>query len=114
MFERIDTIISNDVFEWVISEIDAQIAQYAAKKKPPPEELVDKRQQAQIALSLLQAKVEAGQLSQEDYLNQMKAKIEEEKGLAKKYMTEGKKDLALLALRRSKIMEKEVSKTEKF
>jgi hypothetical protein len=44
-------------------------------------------------------------------LNQLKSKIVAEKELAKKYLVQGKRDWAALALQRSKIMQAELDAT---
>lgn len=84
------------------------MASYKVKKQEPPDDLLDRQQQVQLALTMLQTKVETGQLDQDTYLNQLKAKVVEEKQRAGMFAKQGKKDWGLLALRRAKIMEGEV------
>jgi len=104
----VEFIISNDVLEAEVQNINQKIAAYKVKKASPPEDLVDRKQAAEMALQLLQVKVSTGQLNEEVYSKQLQAKIEEEKELAKKMIRNGRKDRASEAVFRYKTMEKEL------
>ncbi len=88
-----------------------EIASLTSKKQPVPEELADKKSAIELKLTLLQVQVTTGQLDQEMYMNQLKEKIAFEKSLATKLAKQSKKDLATVALRRVKVMEKELEAT---
>lgn len=73
-----------------------------------PEDLDNRKQLLQISLNVLQTKVSAGQLTEQEYMKMMEEKIAEEKVLAKGLLAAGKKDWALQALNRVKIMKAEI------
>lgn len=87
----VDNIVSNDVLEY---EIDAVNTQLAAQKAAPPESLIDRKQALELKMNLLVIRVQTGQLSPEDYVEQLKKKIEEDTNLARKLVSMGKKDWA--------------------
>lgn len=64
------------------------------------------------SLTILQAKASSGALSMDVYLNDLKKKSAEERNKAKNYLGQGRKDLAVVALQRAKVMEKEIEQTE--
>jgi predicted component of viral defense system (DUF524 family) len=103
--------VSNDVFEHELSVVNQKIAQLTAKKKAVPEELEDRKMALEMALRLLLFGVESGQVSQEAYLARLEHKIVSEKQLAKALNAQGKKESAIEALRRARIMEKEIQLT---
>eukprot|EP01114_Cavostelium_apophysatum_P018267 TRINITY_DN5618_c0_g1_i1.p1 TRINITY_DN5618_c0_g1~~TRINITY_DN5618_c0_g1_i1.p1 ORF type:complete len:620 (-),score=147.42 TRINITY_DN5618_c0_g1_i1:61-1920(-) len=104
----VENIISNDVYEWAIDLANKEIISFKAKKKPVPEELANRLQQLQMDLNLLQTKVNMEQLSQDDYLASLKAKIAQETANARALIGSGKKDWASLAVQRAKIMQNEI------
>lgn len=85
-----------------------EIATLTTKKQLVPEDLTDKKAALELKITVLQVQVSSGQLDQDKYVGQLKEKIAFEKELATKLSKQGKKDLATLALRRVKVMEKEV------
>jgi hypothetical protein len=101
-------IVSNDVYEYELEQVNSKIAALNAKKQKIPEDLENRKQLLQIGLNVLQTKVQAEQLSEEDYLKIMESKIAEEKTLAKALLDSGKKEWALMALNRVKIMKGEI------
>ncbi len=105
-------MISNDVLEAEQESVQKQIQQYAAQRKEPPEDLVDRKQQIDLKLNLLQIQVQTGQLTMEAYMEQLQQKIENERKTAAQLVKAGKREWAKLALVRVKIMEKELASAE--
>ena len=61
-----------------------------------------------LQTKLCTAKVESGQLTEEAYAAQLRARIEVEKTEARALIGKGKKDWAALAIERAKIMQAEL------
>lgn len=57
-------MISNDVLEWELNNINQKIASFTSKKQKPPEELIVRKEHTQMSLNVLSLKVETGQLTQ--------------------------------------------------
>jgi len=92
--------------------LDKHIATLKAAKKPIPEDLEERKMSLSTSLTILQAKANSGQLSMDVYLNDLKKKSVDERNKAKNYLGQGRKDLAVAALQRAKVMEKEIEQTE--
>lgn len=107
----VENLVSNDVMEEELKNIQTQIDQFNQKKITVPEDLLDRQQSIQLKHQLLQVQVQTGQLSQEDYLNQLRTAIEKDKKLALQYKQKGDKSTALMLLRRAKIMENEIKES---
>lgn len=58
-----ENIVSNDVYEWEIEQVTKQIVEYQSKKKPPPEDLVDRKQHLEMNMNLLGINVQTGKLT---------------------------------------------------
>jgi hypothetical protein len=104
----VENLISNDVLEWELENINKKIA---SMNGTAPEDLTERKQAVEFKLSFLQVQVQTGQLSEEAYFQQLKAKILFEKNLATKLVKQGQRLPAALALKRAKIMEKELQET---
>jgi hypothetical protein len=50
-------MISNDVFEWELKNLNTKINAFQAQHKNPPEDLVMRKQEVETQLNLLQIKV---------------------------------------------------------
>ena len=50
-------MVSNDVLEWEIERLTKQIAQLKVTKKPIPEDLADRLQQANLKMQILVVQV---------------------------------------------------------
>ena len=98
-------MISNDVLEF---ERDLLAAKISALKGQAPDELVDRKQAIELKLQILSVQASTGQLDQEKYIQDMRDKIVVEKKLAGRLSKEGNKEAALMAMKRVKIMEKEI------
>jgi hypothetical protein len=83
--DSLDHLISNDVLEWERQRIKEQITQLTSQGKPVPEDLEEREQAVGLKINLLQVQVETGQLTQDTYFAQLKAKVAEETALARKY-----------------------------
>eukprot|EP01119_Soliformovum_irregulare_P009411 TRINITY_DN2269_c0_g1_i1.p1 TRINITY_DN2269_c0_g1~~TRINITY_DN2269_c0_g1_i1.p1 ORF type:complete len:635 (-),score=266.01 TRINITY_DN2269_c0_g1_i1:16-1920(-) len=103
----LENIISNDVYEWELENLNRQIIELKMKKKPT-DDLEDRKNSVMVSLQILGAKVESGQLDLDTYLGSMRKKVEEERNIAKYFLGQQKKDWAATALKRSKIMEAEI------
>jgi len=102
---NIDNIVSNAVLEAELKRVEAQIQQNAGNKQ---EELLDLKQQIELKMNIILVQVQTGQLTQEDYVKKVIAKIAEEKDLARR-LAQVKRDWAKAALARAKMMEKELA-----
>jgi len=102
-------MVSNELLESELGKVDAQLNAFAAQKKPPPEDLVDRKQEIELKIKLLVLQVETGMLTQEAYVARLQAKIAEERNTARELAKLGKRDWAKMALARVKVMEKELS-----
>jgi hypothetical protein len=91
--------------EW---ERDTLAAKISSMKGQANDDLVDRKQAVELKLQILSVQAATGQLDQDKYVNDMKEKVAVEKKLATKLSKEGNKEGALLALKRAKIMEKEI------
>jgi len=99
--------VSNNVLEEELRRTELEL-----KRSPKDEELLDRRQQIQLKLNLLQIQVETGLLTQEVYINRLQKKIKEDKSIAQMLVKSGKKEEAKKVLTRAKIMEKELTEGE--
>jgi hypothetical protein len=115
----IDNIVSNDVLEWELGNIDQKINLIASKGGKIPPDLLDRKQQVLLKLNILEVifrcfiriyvfyydKIQAssGNLDPEVYFNTLREKIKEEKAIAAKYK-DTNVEWAKLALKRAKIM----------
>jgi hypothetical protein len=104
----VENMVSNDVLEWGLGEVEKQILTFQRQKKEVPEELITKKQQIELKLQLLIIQIQSGQVSEEDYIAMVEKKVVEEKAMARKYVQRGIKEAAQLCLLRAKIMAKEL------
>ena len=108
----VDNMVSNDVLEWALAEVEKQILLQKKQNQPVSEELITKQQQIDMKLQILVIQIQSGQMSEEAYISMVEKKITEEKEIARKYIKENKKEAAQLALLRAKIMTKELEGEE--
>ncbi|KAJ3383554.1 hypothetical protein HDU92_004070 [Lobulomyces angularis] len=108
-FNNPDTMRSNYVIESEYNETLAEIKKFETNGKPIPEELTTKKIGLEIRMQLLITSVQTGALSMEGHLANCKNDVLELKKLTLRFMHHGRKDLAKLALKRTKIVEKEVT-----
>lgn len=94
-----------------IEMVDKEIGNIQSHKKEVPVELEDRKANLETAMTLMQVKASSGEIDQNVYLANLKKKSEEQRAKAKEYLHNGKKDLAILALQRAKVMEKEIEAT---
>ena len=87
--------MSNDVLEWEASRL-AGVSEQATRL-----------QEVDAKMQVLVMQVQTGVLSEEGYVAMVQAKIEEEKRLAKA-LVKVDREQAQMALRRAKIMQKEL------
>eukprot|EP01119_Soliformovum_irregulare_P013729 TRINITY_DN3683_c0_g2_i4.p1 TRINITY_DN3683_c0_g2~~TRINITY_DN3683_c0_g2_i4.p1 ORF type:complete len:484 (-),score=138.78 TRINITY_DN3683_c0_g2_i4:74-1525(-) len=99
---NMDDMISNDLLEWEISNLS----------KRPTDQLTEEESvrlvQLQMKKMALEAMVESGKLSMDDYLSRLRSKAEELRLRAKALVGQGDKKRAALELRRAKIIENEI------
>ncbi|KAG9291380.1 hypothetical protein G9A89_003484 [Geosiphon pyriformis] len=109
---NVDNIVSNLVLEHEINLANNLISSLKSQRKPIPEDLTDRKQALEIKMNLLIIQVQTGQLTMENYLNQVRASIIQFKKLALVFKQAGKIEEAKRALGRSKIMDGEVKEAE--
>eukprot|EP01134_Creolimax_fragrantissima_P003625 CFRG3625T1 len=100
--------VSNEVLEWEVDQCTTAIAACKAKRQEPDEQLIQKRQTAELMIQMLIIQIQTEKLSIDDYCARVKSKIVEEKRLAAKLKAKGNIEWAKAALIRAKIMEKEL------
>ena len=105
-------MISHTVLDAEIKLLDEQIASYKARNAAVPDELTDRRQEVKLKMDLLLIQVQTQQLSLPVYIEQLKKKIIDEKQTAIRMRQAGRQEQARSALRRFKLMEKEVAEVE--
>lgn len=108
-FHSVDAIVSNMVLENEIGLINAAIS---ACHGTVPDDLMDQKQALEIKMNMLVIQVQTGGLSIEQYLANVKARIEQDKKCALTFKRAGRLDLAKQALRRKKIAQDEVDEAE--
>ncbi|KAI9141227.1 hypothetical protein BKA69DRAFT_1125048 [Paraphysoderma sedebokerense] len=106
--ESTDTIVSNLVLENEIAAITSQITKFQSQKKPPPEDLMDKKQALELKLNLLVLQVQMGTLTMDAYSKTLQNAITQTKKHALTCKKFGKLELAKKALARIQLMQKEV------
>lgn len=99
-----DNMISNNVLEEELRRTDL-----ALKQSPKNEDLLDRKQQIQLKINMLQIQVETGLLTMEVYVQRLEQKIKEERAIAQLLVKSGNKEAAKQVLTRVKIMEKELT-----
>lgn len=107
---RLENLISNDVIEWEIQNVNKRIQQFEQTNQAPPDDLIERRDALQLKLDMLQVQVSTGKLSQEEYFTQLKNQIALEKKIALTYKNTHK-EWAIQALQRAKIMQKELEES---
>ncbi|KNC75732.1 hypothetical protein SARC_11753 [Sphaeroforma arctica JP610] len=100
--------VSNEVLEWEVNNCAKAIAAAKAKGQEPDNDILQKKQTAEVMMQVLIIQIQTEKLSLEDYCAQVKTKIVAEKKLAAKLKAKGKIEWAKAALMRAKIMEKEM------
>jgi len=100
---NIDSVVSNNILEWELEQIQQQMAQH----KQPQDELLDRKTQVDLKVQLLVLEVQTGKLTMEAYLDRVKKRMEEEKIIALKCKQKGNMEWAKRWYNRYKIMEKE-------
>ncbi|KAI8583143.1 hypothetical protein K450DRAFT_224421 [Umbelopsis ramanniana AG] len=108
-FNDADSIVSNMVLENEIGLINSAIA---ACHGTVPEHLMDQKQALEIKMNMLVIQVQTGGLTIEQYLNNVRSRIEQDKKCALIFKRAGRLDLAKQALRRKKIAQDEVDEAE--
>ncbi|KAI9289319.1 hypothetical protein BC943DRAFT_286138 [Umbelopsis sp. AD052] len=108
-FNDADSIVSNMVLETEIGLINSAIA---ACHGTVPEHLMDQKQALEIKMNMLVIQVQTGGLTIEQYLNNVRSRIEQDKKCALIFKRAGRLDLAKQALRRKKIAQDEVDEAE--
>lgn len=102
--DSVDNMISNNVLEEELRRTDL-----ALKQSPKNEDLLDRKQQIQLKINMLQIQVETGLLTMEVYVQRLEQKIKEERAIAQLLVKSGNKEAAKQVLTRVKIMEKELT-----
>ncbi|KAH8556654.1 hypothetical protein BGW37DRAFT_417265 [Umbelopsis sp. PMI_123] len=108
-FNDADSIVSNMVLENEIGLVNSAIA---ACQGTVPDNLIDQKQALEIKMNMLVIQVQSGGLTIEQYLNNVKSRIEQDKKCALIFKRAGRLDLAKQALRRKKIAQDEVDEAE--
>eukprot|EP00698_Gefionella_okellyi_P008239 TRINITY_DN2033_c0_g1_i2.p1 TRINITY_DN2033_c0_g1~~TRINITY_DN2033_c0_g1_i2.p1 ORF type:complete len:677 (-),score=173.32 TRINITY_DN2033_c0_g1_i2:26-2056(-) len=104
----IETMVSNNVLETIITQLKAEIAATPNKAA----QLQDHLDNAKLKLSMLEISVQSGKLTMEAYLESLRKKVVEDKKAAMECARLKRMDWAKLALSRVKIMEKEIQEVE--
>jgi hypothetical protein len=105
----VDAIVSNMVLENEIGLVNSAISAYHGNV---PDDLMDHKQALEIKMNMLVIQVQTGGLSIDQYLANVKARIEQDKKCALVFKRAGRLDLAKQALRRKKIAQDEVDEAE--
>ncbi len=104
-------LISNNVLEWELGQINAELAD--AKRKGLPLDLISERKKlVNIKLQALIFAVQNEELSVEKYMDSLQNQIAEEQKLAARLKAAGKPEWAQLALTRANIMKQELEAPE--
>ncbi|RUS25235.1 hypothetical protein BC938DRAFT_472446 [Jimgerdemannia flammicorona] len=104
----VDNLVSNVVLEQELNTVNGQIAVLTARGQPIPDDLTDRKQAIDIKMNLLVIQVQTGQLTMDDYLRNVEARIEKDGKLAVVFKNVGRLDLAKVAIKRRKMMKDEV------
>ncbi|CAG8731297.1 8222_t:CDS:2, partial [Dentiscutata erythropus] len=107
-----DLIVSTGLIQEEIELLNSQILTLEAQGKPVPDDLFDRKSALEIKMSLMEIQVQTGQLTIDQYLDQVKASIADFKRLALIFKKAGKIEEAKKALVKCKVMENEVKQME--
>ncbi|KAJ6229583.1 hypothetical protein M0813_07541 [Anaeramoeba flamelloides] len=108
----IENVISNDVLQDIIKDCDSKIQKYKQQQKKIPEIILEKKEFAEQKINFLGQMVGSGKLTLEQYVSQLKKEVENEKKVAINLAKMKKIEWAKAALRRKKIMEREIESAE--
>ncbi|CAG8634985.1 8643_t:CDS:2 [Gigaspora rosea] len=109
---NVDLIVSTGLIQEEIELINSQILTLEAQGKPIPDDLSDRKSALEIKMSLMEIQVQTGQLTIDQYLDQVKASIADFKRFALIFKKAGKIEEAKKTLVKCKVMENEVKQME--
>ena len=104
--------IANDVLEEEISAVKSQVNSMPQNNNEELSEMKIRLQQLEANLMILVRNVQEEKLTLEEYLSQLKERINQDKRLAAYLNSAGRKNEALRVLKRFKNMEKELSSAQ--
>ena len=104
--------MSNQVLEFEVQSVQAEIEALKRSKKPVPEDLIELKAAYDMKMNLLVSLIQVGSLTMDGYLRQLKESIEETKSAALHFKRAGRLDLAKTALKRVKLMQEEIATAE--
>ena len=105
--EFANAIVSYNVLEWELGRVKEQVAAMQAKGQPVPFPFESRQQALEFRQTLMQIQVDTGQLSMEDYLQQLREAIAKETARAKA-LVNSNRSKAAQAVKRVKIMKEEL------
>lgn len=111
-FLSVELMVSSKLLQQESELIDAQIASLQTQQKPVPEDLLDRKSAIQIKINMMEIQVQTGQLTIDQYLDNVKKYIISCKRLALIFKKAGRMEEAKKSLSRSKLMENEVKEIE--
>ena len=107
-------MLSNDVLEWEIATHIPHTLQLARQRQDAAavEDCMDRLTAAQTQLAILVQAVQAGKLTLDDYLSQLRESIQRDGLVARELMRRGRKEDAKLVIQRVQLMRNELKTAE--